>query len=375
MQGLTRILKTVGVDDLVERLSSNNLDWSDFHTLLLHIMEQKIKGLSSTDIMKSRGGNRFVVPSNSDQRELHRIDEMLYAVLPRHFEAIELSPVNSIGANTVLATINPKVVLSTIRNVEVIGDSSMALAIECAQRRKLTRITKDTSQTHLATSHRILRLQKFSENSGFSSHFRAFALVSAARDTTGFNKFELDSMSGHIEVWLNFLKRASEGGHKTENISVAISDTRITNRLISDGRIGKEEVLLRGRDKTFNLLKACSIDLPDEIDSARDIPVNHPELETYIRELQFTEKQVIDPLRQRHPQVRFYFDLARCTGTGYYSGHCYRVNGQNIDGNKHTLAGGGACDWTRKLLNSKRERLVTGGFGTEMFLKSFRKST
>jgi len=356
MQGLIRILKIVGIDDLIERLSSNNLSWSDFHTLLLHIVEKKIEGLSPADIMRSYNGNRFSAPGNINQKELHRIDEMLYSVLPKHFEAIELSPVNSIGASAVLTTLDPKVVLSTIRNMEVVGDSSMALAIDCAHRRKLIRTTNDTSQIHLATSHRVLRLQNFANDPGFSPHFRAFALASAARDTVGFNKFVLDSLADHIEVWLNFLERACGIGHKAENITVAISDTRITTRLISDGRISKEEVLRRGRDKTFNLLKACSVDLPDEVDNARNIPIHHPELETYIRELQFTEKRVIDPLRQRYPHVRFYFDLAQCTGAGYYSGHCYRVYGQNVDGNKYSLAGGGTCDWTRKLLNSKRER-------------------
>jgi histidyl-tRNA synthetase len=130
-------------------------------------------------------------------------------------------------------------------------------------------------------------------------------------------------------------------------------------------------VIRRAKDKTLRLFDVCSIDLPDQIDNARDISVAHPELETYIRELQFTEKQMIEPLRNKYPSVHFYFDLARCSGIGYYSGLCYKLTAHNATGNRYQLAGGGACDWTRKLLNSKREHLITSGFGTEMFSKLF----
>lgn len=252
------------------------------------------------------------------------------------------------------------------------ADPSMALAIECADRRRSLRTTKGSLEVHLATSHRVLRLQSFPKGSGHTSHFRAFALASAARDTTGFNRFELASLSAHIEVWLNFLMHSSDTGYRVQNLSVAISDIGVAEKLILDGHVGREEIIHRAKHKTFSLFNVCSIELPGQIDYARDIPITHPELETYIRELQFTEKTIIEPLRDKYPSVHFYFDLARCSGIGYYSGLCYRMAAQNAVGDRHSLIGGGACDGTRKLLNSKKEHLITSGFGTEMFNKLFK---
>jgi len=373
MKGIDRILLAIGIDNIIEVLSSENLKWGDFHTLLLHVFEKKIKGVNPADVMNNYKNNRFSAIASTDPKELLEIDRILYEVLPNYFSAIELSLVNPIGANTALTMLNSKVVLSTIRNMEVVGDPSMALAIECSHRRRLIRTTKESSEVHLATSHRVLRLQNFPKDSGLTSHFKAFALTSAARDTAGFNKFELSSLLVHIEAWLNFLARSSNIGYRAKNISVAISYIGIVEKLISEGRVSRERVISGVKDKAFNLFKASSIDLPSQIDYARDIHIVYPELETYIRELQFTERQIVEPLRDRYPSVRFYFDLARCSGIGYYSGLCYKLTAQNVIGEKYPLAGGGACDWTKKLLNSKKEHLITGGFGTEIFNKMFKE--
>ena len=68
-----------------------------------------------------------------------------------------------------------------------------------------------------------------------SLHFRAFALVSGARDIVGFNKFELSALSTHIETWLIFLIQSANHGYKTQNISVAISDIGIFVALVHIG--------------------------------------------------------------------------------------------------------------------------------------------
>ncbi len=374
MKGVERILAAIGMGNIVETLSSEDVNWADFHTLLLHILEKKIGQISPAEIMRNYAKNRFSLAGSTDPRDLIAIDGLLYSILPDYFSAVELSPVGPVGANATLTTLDPKVVLPTIRNVEVIGDSSMASAIECARRRRAKGPSQKNQEVHLAASHRALRLQNFPKDSGLTSHFRSFALASAGRDTTGFNKFELASLSAHLEIWLNFLTRSVSLGYGTRNISVAISHIGIVERLISEGRISREEVVLVGKDGAFNLLDVCSIDLPGRIDRAREIPDENPELETYIRELQFTEGQIIDSLRSRYPHAHFYFDLARYSGLGYYSGLCYRLTAQNVAGDKYPLAGGGACDWTKKLLNNRKEHLVTGGFGTEIFSRFFKET-
>ncbi|MDP3980225.1 MAG: hypothetical protein Q8Q33_02290 [Chlamydiota bacterium] len=372
MEMLERILSALGLEGVVEKLSSSNLTWRDLHTLLLHVFENRIHGVDPTDIMRNYKENRFSMVAEANPKELVEIDRMLYGILPSHFSAIELSPVNPIGANAALTSLDPKVVLSTIRNLEVLGDPSMALSIECAKRRELLRTTKKDTETHLAASHRVLRLQAFPKDSGLTAHFRAFALASAARDTAGFNKFELSSISVHLVTWLDFLISGSNLGYKVHNMSVAISDIRIMEKLIADGRINKDEVIRKTKDRGFKPFREYSINLPEEVDNGQDIPITYPGLETYINELRFTEKQIVEPLRSKYPNVRFYFLLDRCSGLGYYSGICYRVSAENADGGTYSLAGGGACDWTRKLLHSKREHLVVSGFGTEFFNKLFK---
>lgn len=369
---IERILSNMGLGNIVEALSSENIDWADFHTLLLYILENRIHNINPVDIMKNYKENRFSATASVNQKELLEIDRMLYKVLPGYFSAIELSPVSAIGANSVLAPLDPKITLSTIRNLEVVSDSSMALSIECAHRRRLLKTLRENTEIHLATSHRMLRLQKFSKDSSLTTHFRAFALASAARDTEGLNSFELSSISAHIKTWLDFLIQSLDSGYEAKNISVAISDIRLIEKVVSDKHINREELIRESKNRTFSPFRAYSIDLPDVIDSADNIAITVPELETYIRELQFTEKQIINSLRKEYPMVHFYFDLKRCSGAGYYSGICYTVTARNSAGNQHSLAGGGACDWTKKLLQSKKEHLVTSGFGTEFFSKLFR---
>lgn len=372
MKILDRILLAIGLENIVEKLSSKDLTWRDLHTLLLHIFENRIRDINPAEVMRNYKENRFSSASEADPKELLEIDRMLYSILPSHFSAIELSPVNPVGANSILTSLDPKIVLLTIRNLEVLGDPGMALSIECARRRESLRTTKKDTETHLAASHRVLRLQAFPKDSGLTAHFRAFALASAARDTAGFNRFELSSVSAHIETWLNFLIGWSNLGHGVQNISVAISDIRIMEKLISEGKIGRDEVIRRTKDKRFKPFEKYSVNLPGEVKRSQDIPIAYPELETHINELRFTEQQIIEPLRTKYPSVRFYFSLDRCSGLGYYSGICYRVSAENASGISYSLAGGGACDWTRKLLNNKREHLVTSGFGTEFFNKLFK---
>ncbi len=370
MESLNRILSSIGIYNIVEILSSGKLNWADFHTLLLYIFEKRIKQIQPPDVMQNHKDNRFSQIANIDQRSLMEMDTLLYGLLPMEFESIELSPVNSIGANVALTTLDPKIVLSTIRNLEVVGDPGMTLALECARRRRSVCVSRKDSEIHLATSHRALRLQNFGKSSGLSSHFRAFALTSAARDTHGFNRFQLFSLATHIKIWINFLGLFAGS---ISNISVSISDIRIAMKLISSGRVGREEVVRRAKDKSFSILKSCSVDIPDYVGTTDDLDTAYPELETHIRELQFTEKEIIASLKNQYPHVCFYFDLARCTGIGYYSGLCYRISAQNKDGQQYSLAGGGACDWTRQLLGSKRERLISSGFGTEVFVTQFRQ--
>lgn len=361
---LDRINEKIGQELDLLNLMASELNWSDLHTLLLSLYEKKIPFIKSSEILKNHNNNRLTQISDANPIELMRIDMLLYSVLPKVFKPIELSPVSVLGANSVLTPISSKTILSTIRNVEVTGDTGMALAIECARIKDLDRTKKDS--INLATSQRLVRLQSSLIEKSLQSHFKSFALASSGIDT-GFNMFEIMSISSHIKSWLNFLHLSNSEGFDVHSIDVSLSNLKIIDQLIYLGLIKKDDIRNK---KSVNLIEDFNIQLPGCVKHAREIPLD-VEIESLVRELEHTEKVLFEPLRKEFPDVNFYFDLSRVSGYRYYNGLCYRLSAKNNKGEVHPLAGGGASDWTQKMLQNKRERLVTGGFGTEMFLKNF----
>jgi len=107
-----------------------------------------------------------------DARILNSFDRVAFAVAEK-FDAVELSPVSPLGTNFVLGGIDTNNVVATVRNAEVLGDSTPALALECARRRRT-----DAGEVRLCSSHRMIRLQPF-DFPGFTPHFRLFTMDSA----------------------------------------------------------------------------------------------------------------------------------------------------------------------------------------------------
>lgn len=370
---LDRVVELTGVSDIVVVLSKK-LSWSELQTLMMYVYEKKVCETSTVaDVFKNYRRNRFSAIAAVDPRDLLAVDHFIYSLLPEVFSPVELSPVIPAGANALLTGLDPKVVLSTIRNVEVTGDPSLALSLECAKRRKNNCSSKiGGADINLATSHRPIRLQMFDEDSELTSHFRSFALASAGRDTEGFNRFEIRAMFEQISTWIKLLSYANSIGYEVKEISVEVSDIRIMEKLIATGQIEKEEIQRRSKELSLSPFKQYGINLPGTTETVERISTTtHPDLETNINEMRFTEEKLMKPLKIKYPSVRFYFNLERYTGIGYYSGICYKISAVTFDGDRHSLAGGGACDWTRKLLQSKREHLVTSGFGTELFVRKF----
>jgi hypothetical protein len=114
-------------------------------------------------------------PSTADARAMNKFDYIAFAAAGE-FEALDLPPVCALGLNSVLGGIHQNNVLTTIRNAEVLGDPTPAMALECARRRKGTR----DQVVRLCSSHRVVRLQPF-DFPGFTPHFRLFAPVGGAR--------------------------------------------------------------------------------------------------------------------------------------------------------------------------------------------------
>ena len=141
-------------------LMTRKISPSDLTSLLLLVYDQIVSQRSPADVFRQYDNDRFVCPSNICQRKLTALDSLIFGIVPAEFEAIELSPVAPLGINAVLAHVSQKNVLSTVRNTEVSGDVTSALAIECAKRRRASMLTepRSTEEVNLCSSQRSIRL-------------------------------------------------------------------------------------------------------------------------------------------------------------------------------------------------------------------------
>jgi hypothetical protein len=341
-----RIAAQTGIPRLLEVLAEE-IPPSDLQSLLLSVYQSRAQSIRESELLAR--SIPLTEPSTADARLLNEFDRMAFSAA-QGFETVELSPVCPFGASFVLGGIDQNNVVSTIRNTEVLGDSTEALALECARRRKQERAT----EVRLASSHRVIRMQPF-DTPGFTPHFRLFALVSAGRDS-GSDQFEMQHLTEHIRVYLELFRALKT----PKNPLVEISDLKITEALLADSGISRDEIRqtvrahLHGSSQRF--LAERNIELPASVQDSR---------------LERIEQQVFAPLRPEFPEAEFRFDLSRLEGIGYYSGLCLRISPQAPDGNRYAIVDGGFTDWTARLLSNRKERLLTSGIGSEFTCKRY----
>jgi hypothetical protein len=315
-------------------------------------------------------------PSGIDARILNCFDRHAFEA-GGDFEAIDLSPVCPLGTNFVLGGIDQNNVLTTIRNAEVLGDPTPAMAIECARRRKgLARRSSD-QRVRLCGSHRVVRLQPF-DVPGFTPHFRLFGLVSAGRDS-GSNVFEIQQIGEHIRFYLKLFRALNTDGFNLTKPLVEVSDVAITAILLTAAGVSRQEVHESVRahipGASARLLEQRGVTLPHDIaDPAHqlDVLVQQHGFEIQFRRLVQIKEQVFDSLKAEYPEADFRFNLARMEGLGYYTGLCLRVSPTAPDGLRHAIADGGFTDWTARLLQDKKERFFTSGIGAEYACRAYR---
>ena len=288
---------------------------TDLQSLLLEIYSRRAKKREPRVLLEDHVSNRFTGPSASSPRRLLEWDRIAFSLLPKVFEPIELSPVCPMGTVSVLSPISQDWTVSTIRNTEVVSDSTNVLAIECAIRRREQRnfSSGKAAPVHLASSHRLLRGQKFGVGPGTRQHFRAFTLCSAGRDP-GNLLFETETLGLHIGFYLSALRKFL--GAKT--------DLRVT---ISDFGSKAARPMVRS--------------------------------------------EVVENLQSVHKKVRIGVDQDRKQGRGYYGQLCFKIFATPSKGQEQELVDGGDVNWTQKLLNNAKERLIISGCGSERLCELF----
>ncbi len=172
---------------------------TDLRSLLIAVATRRAAKVRPTDLITRWKRDRFVRPSSSDPRHVSAIEARLWQLLPDEFAGVALSPVAPLGTCSALGSVSQNRVVTTMRLSEVVSDSTNALAIEAAARR---RDQPSAGQVHLASSQRQLRAQVFEPGAG--AHFGLFALVSSARDR-GSARTEAELLSRHLSFWTEAL--------------------------------------------------------------------------------------------------------------------------------------------------------------------------
>jgi hypothetical protein len=315
-----RIVRESGAPNLLAILV-NQLTPTDLQSLLLEVYRRRAAKQIPATLLASYEHNRFVRPSPISPQLLIEVDRLAFSLAAPMFEPLELAPVCPLGTNSVVATVDQNKTIATIRNTELVSDSTNVLALECAARRRAH--LRSPGQAHqrvrLCASHRLLRPQDATGPATFS-HFRLFALCTAGRDE-GSYEFELGSLAEQLGLYLRLLEALPASNYRIRGLRVGITD-------------------LTGGTR-------------------------HEALRT----------SVIELLAAQFPRVEIEFDPQRRAGRNYYSGSCFAISAKDRADTEHLLVDGGFTSWTQQLLSNQKERLLISGIGTERLCSLFRTGT
>ena len=308
---LRRIEKEAGMPDLAKAME--RISPTDLQSLLIRVYRRVAEKRNPHVLLSEYVANRFTQPSSCDPSIVIEWDRLAFSHLPRSFRAIELSTVSPLGSVSSLASVSQDWVLTTIRNTEVVSDPTNVLALECAVRRqKLTRSRPaDSTRVDLACRHRVLRAQRHHDQKALS-HFRLFSLCSAGRDT-GNMGFETTAITDHVRFYLASL--TSFLGPETP-LTVSLND-------LSTDSIHAEHLTKLG--------------------------------ETLEKEFHY---------------ARFKLEKPKTKTKGYYGKFRFHIHAAQKE-EQVELVDGGDTDWTQKLLNNAKERLVTSAIGSERLCERF----
>ncbi len=374
---LNRIIRENNLDNLIPKLEK--LSGSDLKSLLLHVFNTRTKDMSVREIFTSYQENYpFLGVSELDQRDITKFKNLFFESVSKEFSAVELSPVNPIGLNGTLASISQNNLCSTNHGYEVIGDPTTPLALETAIRRKnlLSINPKDTSEVHLCTSQRILRLQPFDPKKGYMQHFSCFGLSSGGRDND-WEAFIIRNLTQHIKSHLGFIQRLNNDQFSIKDVVVSFSHMGILESIIKKIGADRKTIKRNTGNPEYHLFREHGITLPSLVDVLESIPDEESEklgISKYINLVSRIATQVIYNLRTTFPEIRFCFNIERIAGIGYYTGFCFHIHGTTQQGLTLQLSDGGFTNWLKKLLSSKKEFLLISGIGEDLVHKMFKNT-
>lgn len=358
--------------DSVEKLLLGNINMSDTQWIVMEIYKNMVKRITPSMIIQHYNRSRFLEPCTVSPKQFAKLELDIYTLLSNEYIPIELSPVMPIGSNAVVAGVNQGNVLSTVRNIEVTADTTMALTIETASR---LLANKNLDKISLCANQRCLRLQKGSDNYGFTAHFKIFAMCNSWTKNNNNKNQVYEELNKQLGFYLKLLSQCKKNDYKIKRITVELSDTNFIEELIKVNNLDREIIRKRINDESFEIFDLIDKKIKQKISSISkndESNLKEMNLKNVINKLKELENNTLKKFKKDYPEIKFVIDIGRTDGLLYYNGPCFKIYNET-DGNITPLADGGVSDWLSTLMSDKRRLIFTSGFGTELLLKKLLK--
>jgi len=158
-----------------------------------------------------------------------------------------------------------------------------------------------------------------------------------------------------VRFYLNLFRTLNARGFAFECPVVEFSDTRLIRNLLEAKGISGEEVRRHAHQPGA----------AERFLAERGVELSTTTPNPGSGDLALIETRLLPELRREYPEAEFRFNLSRLEGAGYYSGICLRISPQAPDGNRYPIVDGGMTDWTARLLQNKKERILGTGIGSQ----------
>lgn len=366
--------KKYGNEDIVNDLI--DMPFNSLNPILIDVYNQKAQRVTPNKLLTAYENNLdFFGPSSFSQKELHAFKDNFYAILPEKFETLQLSPIGPFGTCAAITKLSQDMRLTTIKNSELISDSTTILALEASSRRKKYMKNDETryKEVNLSTFHRILRMQHFDKTKGYMQHFDILSMLTAGK-VKGKNNYVAEKIYEHIKIWINFIKKLNENGYFFKDILISFSHVELMETLLEYYKISRKEINDNSLVENFDFFDKYDIKIPKKITTIMEIDEI---LESFNKNLKNRivkfEQLIMNKLKSEYPDILINYELTRKLGLGYFSGMCFHIYAKNSKEEEIQLIDGGEINWTKQLLSDNKELAVASSFGAELIQKKFKK--
>ena len=284
----------------------HKLSGTEVNSLLLEVFHQKTSTLSAAQLLSNYQKNRFVKPADLPVLRLREMElDLLRLFTQNQYHAIELSPVAALGSCSVFGCASQHKILSALRGTEVLADATNSLAIHIADLKKSTS-TEDVIRFSCIERH--VRAQQIA-GKGFTPHFKIACLVTAGHDSGSYS-FEKQSLLEHVKLMTTLFKDY----YQVDKIAFRL--------VCRNGYLDARALAVQVKESINERLPETLIEI-----------IENPEKEN-----------------------------------NYYCGLQYKID-ITINNRVFEIGDGGFVDWTQKLLQNKKERMLSTGIGFEFMYR------